>query len=92
MTNEELKELVFTAIGAASMCWDPLPGNQVFESTRAKEIGDGLAQKLLPFLAQNEAMRVALADIAEGIDSISSARAAKALVAIATLSKLESTP
>ena len=57
MTNEELKEAIFMALGAASMCWDPLPSNQVFESTRAKDIGDKLVEKLLPILSQCEAMR-----------------------------------
>lgn len=38
----ELKTKVFEAIGAASMCWEPLPSNQVFESDKAKKIADDL--------------------------------------------------
>ena len=37
-----LDEAIFQALGAASVCWEPPPGNQVFDSTRAKNIGDEL--------------------------------------------------
>ena len=40
--NDKLKTLVFEALGAASMCWNPLPGHQVFESEKAQKIGDDL--------------------------------------------------
>jgi len=63
MTNDELKEAIFTALGEASMCWAPPPGNQIFESTRAKDIGDKLFEKISPLLAQCEAMRAALEDL-----------------------------
>ncbi len=63
MTADELKESIFMALGEASMCWDPLPSNQVFESTRAKEIGDKLVEKIMPILSQCEAMRSALVEI-----------------------------
>lgn len=36
---KELTEVVFTALGEASMCWSETPKG-IFESTRAKEIGD----------------------------------------------------
>jgi hypothetical protein len=35
-----LETLVFQALGAASACWENLEGAGVFESTRAKDIGD----------------------------------------------------
>lgn len=37
---------VAEAIGAASMCWNPRPGNQVFDSTLATKIVDELMQKI----------------------------------------------
>lgn len=37
-----LSEAVFMALGAASVCWDDMTGKGVFESTRAKQIGDEL--------------------------------------------------
>ena len=41
--NEKLRELVFMAIGEASMCWSEVPSG-IFESTRAKKIGDKLME------------------------------------------------
>lgn len=41
-----LEELVFQALGAASMCWENPAGAGVFESDRAKEIGDELLARL----------------------------------------------
>lgn len=35
-----LREVVFQAVGAASVCWDTPQDAGVFDSTRAKEIGD----------------------------------------------------
>jgi hypothetical protein len=37
-----LETFVFQALGAASSCWETLEGAGVFDSTRAKEIGDVL--------------------------------------------------
>lgn len=39
--REKLKSNIFEALGSASMCWSETPKG-VFESTRAKEIGDKL--------------------------------------------------
>ena len=39
MTREEFRELVGTAIGEASMCWDPIPTG-VFDATRASALVD----------------------------------------------------
>ena len=44
-----LESAVFQALGAASMCWVPLP-NGVFDSDRAKDIGD----KLVAWLGANQ--------------------------------------
>lgn len=43
---EDPQEAVFTALGAVSACWENLRGAGVFESTRAKEIGDELMEYL----------------------------------------------
>lgn len=40
---EDLEQAVFTAIGAASMCWGEIPKG-VFDSTRAKQIGEELCE------------------------------------------------
>lgn len=46
-TEEEKKvSAIFQAIGAASTCWESLEHAGVFDSTRAKEIGDALIMEL----------------------------------------------
>jgi hypothetical protein len=42
----EKETLIFEALGAASMCWIPSPGNQVFDFSRCKQIGDSLIAAL----------------------------------------------
>lgn len=42
-------DAVFQAIGAASVCWEHLEGTGIFDSTRAKAIGDALLAKLVEF-------------------------------------------
>lgn len=37
---------VFRALGAASTCWEDMSGTGVFDSTRAKEIGEDLLHQL----------------------------------------------
>lgn len=37
-----IETAVFQALGAASVCWESMAGTGVFDSTRAKEIGDEL--------------------------------------------------
>jgi len=44
--EESLEEAVFTSLGAASTCWENLSGAGVFESTRAKAIGEALMNKI----------------------------------------------
>jgi hypothetical protein len=40
---------VFQAIGAASICWDNIRAAGVFDSVRAKEIGEALLEELKKF-------------------------------------------
>ena len=47
---EELKEKVFQALGEATMCWNPRPSLQVFDSTRAVEIGERLWKEIKKIL------------------------------------------
>lgn len=44
LTEGALTEAVFVAPGAASTCWENVKGAGVFESTRAKEIGEKLVK------------------------------------------------
>lgn len=44
--KEELKTKVFEALGEATMCWNPRPSIQVFDSTRALEIGERLWKEI----------------------------------------------
>lgn len=41
-----LEELVFQALGAASVCWETPEGAGVFDSTRAKAVGDELVARI----------------------------------------------
>lgn len=40
---DEVKTAIFTALGSASMCWDPIPSG-VFDSTLASKIGHTLSK------------------------------------------------
>ena len=44
--SHEMYQNVFESIGAASMCWNPKPGNQVFDSTTASNIAANLCLKI----------------------------------------------
>lgn len=44
-TSRSLEEAVFTALGAASVCWDESPRG-IFLSDRAKAIGDALMARI----------------------------------------------
>lgn len=44
---EKIKQAVYEAIGAASMCWSETPKG-VFDSTKANKIGEDLISKLYP--------------------------------------------
>ena len=54
---ESLSEAVFIALGGASACWDNLIGAGIFESDRAKEIGDRLIQWINENYEQKENAR-----------------------------------
>ncbi|MCK9598164.1 MAG: hypothetical protein M0R06_03925 [Sphaerochaeta sp.] len=43
--KDEIREKIFTAIGEASMCWEPRPTG-VFDSTAAQKIGERLVAAL----------------------------------------------
>lgn len=45
--KKELETKVFEALGEASGCWENLKGAGVFESTRAKEIGEKLCDYII---------------------------------------------
>lgn len=44
--SSEMYHAVFEAIGAASMCWKPRPGKQVFSSEKAGKIAVDLCFKI----------------------------------------------
>lgn len=46
---ETAEEAVFQALGAASMCWELIEWAGIFQSERAKEIGDNLMERLMEF-------------------------------------------
>ncbi len=48
-TNEEAvtpEEAIGQALGSASMCWDPKPSSQVFDSQKCEDVLDGLMHYL----------------------------------------------
>lgn len=45
MKEAKLRELVFHAIGEASMCWEKIPQGK-FDDARAKAIGEDLINKI----------------------------------------------
>ena len=44
--SSELYHAVFEAIGEASMCWNPPPSNEVFDSNKASDVGVRLCFKI----------------------------------------------
>ena len=40
--KEQVKEAVFQALGAASVCWESMDGTGTFQSVRATQIGNEL--------------------------------------------------
>jgi hypothetical protein len=55
--DKKLRELIFTALGEASMCWDETPKG-VFDASHAKEIGEKLYTEIL-FMRLDEWVEVA---------------------------------
>lgn len=50
-TERKIKELIGIAVGEASMCWDPRPGNMIFDSTNASRIVDELSCNILDIIS-----------------------------------------
>lgn len=46
----EIYHAVFEAVGAASLCWNPRPSNQVFDTTEAERIAVELCFKIVNVL------------------------------------------
>lgn len=44
--SSEMYHAVFEAIGEASMCWNPKPSNEVFDSERASNVAVRLCLKI----------------------------------------------
>ena len=44
--SSEMYHAVYEAIGAASMCWNPRPSNEVFDSERASNLAMNLCFKI----------------------------------------------
>jgi hypothetical protein len=61
-----LATAVFQALGAASACWDNLEGAGVFESERARAVGDAL----LAFLREQERPLLGLATTRQLLDEL----------------------
>jgi len=49
-----LKEYIFEAIGQASMCWNPRPSTEVFNSEEAKNIANELLKTINDIIKQEE--------------------------------------
>ncbi len=49
-----IEQAVFTALGAASACWEHLDRAGEFQSDRCKAIGDGLVQWLAEHAANQQ--------------------------------------
>lgn len=64
-TPHPLQESVFITIGAASMCWDPLPTG-VFDSQHAIELGNALIQGIDKYVEQRVGHALRLNAIAAG--------------------------
>ena len=57
--NETCRTKVFEALGEASMCWEPRPSTEVFDSIACKAVGERLIAALdaeSPDTAQNKHM------------------------------------
>ena len=49
MSNPRLRELIYVALGQASMCWEAPEKAGEFQSEQASEIGDQLIRDLAEF-------------------------------------------
>lgn len=64
LTLEQMREKIGMAIGAASMCWIPIPSG-VFDSSKAKEIADDLCLKFEAETARRKSAEEALSFYAQ---------------------------
>ena len=48
-----IQELIYEAIGKASMCWKPLPMKSIFDSSAAKRIADRLIAQVKEEIKRN---------------------------------------
>lgn len=55
--SSKMYHAVFESVGAASMCWNPRPGKQVFESEKASEIAIQLCFKIAEEVEQKNKKR-----------------------------------
>jgi hypothetical protein len=55
--SSEMYHAVFEAIGAASMCWKPRPGKEVFASEEAAKIAVDLCFKIAEEIEQNASIK-----------------------------------
>lgn len=46
MDDRDIETIVFESLGEVSVCWDPRPDTQVFDSTRARAVGDRLLAEI----------------------------------------------
>ncbi len=44
-----MESAIFQALGAASVCWESLENTGIFDSTRARQIGDELMELVIQF-------------------------------------------
>jgi len=50
--RQALEPMVLQAMGQASMCWENVGGAGEFDSTQAREVGDGLVRSILKLYAK----------------------------------------
>lgn len=61
--DKSLETVVFESLGAVSACWDTLEGAGVFQSEKAKAIGDDLVTYIKGLMSEQE-MRVLALQVA----------------------------
>lgn len=56
--SSELYHAVFEAVGEASMCWEPKPGPNVFDSEKASEVAVKLCFKIAEEMEKRDGQRI----------------------------------
>lgn len=80
MTKKELREMVGEAVGKASMCWEPKPSSQVFDSTSASKVVDEIMDAI---------EKTAAASFLDEIEKIANTTKDPALIGFMKLSAME---